>query len=103
MKLIIHIFSSSENGTDNRPGASESNGDSSLSKKDIDHEIPLNNVIVEENMDASENNGDYTTSNKSGNKRRSRTKSPSSRKRSKSREKGERKRRSRYQSSFRTY
>ena len=67
-----------------------------MSKKDIDHEIPLNIVIGDETIDAGENDGDYTTSNKSGNKRRSRTKSPSSRKRSKSTDKSERKRRSGY-------
>ena len=87
---------STDNATENgRPM------DSSIDKKDLDHE--LTNLSGTEEMGC-ENTKEMGAENsmveleegsKSSSKRRSRTKSPSSKKRSRSRERGERRRRSR--------
>ena len=79
---------------DSKGGISDNNGDSSIHKKDVDHEAGINDEIRTESLLLG-NNGESEYEDKGGGKRRSRTKSPS-RKRSKSKDRGERRKRSRY-------
>ena len=89
------ITFSSDNGVDSKGGISDNNGDSSLHKKDVDHEAVINDEIRNQSFLPGNNNGESEYEDKGGGKRRSRTKSPS-RKRSKSKDRGERRKRSRY-------
>ena len=89
------ITFSSDNGVDSKGGISDNNGDSTLHKKDVDHEAVINDEIRNQSFLPGNNNGESEYEDKGGGKRRSRTKSPS-RKRSKSKDRGERRKRSRY-------
>ena len=91
----VFITFSSDNGVDSKGGISDNNGDSSLHKKDVDHEAVINDEIRNQSFLPGNNNGESEYEDKGGGKRRSRTKSPS-RKRSKSKDRGERRKRSRY-------